>query len=60
MAMADTLEEWLLLAQTASDDAGVIAFEFGGDTYIHEGSGTDTGNLIKLDGVTGITLDTMG
>ena len=60
-AMADTLEEWLLLAQTASDDAGVIAFQFGGDTYVlQDGSGAAgpgvTDNLIKLEGVTGITL----
>ena len=56
--MAGTLDEWVLLANAASATAGVLAFEFGGDTYIHEDSGAATTNLIKLEGVRGITLDT--
>ena len=56
--MADTLDEWLILANAASVDEGVLAFVFKGDTYVFDGgSGDAVKNLIKLEGVTGITLD---
>ena len=56
LAMADTLEEWLILARDATAQDSVLAFVFEGDTYIHQEGGAGTENLIKLEGVTGITL----
>ena len=54
---ANTLDEWLLLALDANDDnvdGSVLAFQFNGDTYVHQESGDATINLIKLQGVTGV------
>ena len=52
-ARVDRLDEWVVLAEEANQ-GGVIAFQFNGDTYIHEEAGGTTVNLIKLAGVTGV------
>jgi hypothetical protein len=72
-ANIDTLAEWLAVAELVvedaeagnGDDVVLIAFEFGGSTYVAEFSFEDTGdtaelfNVVKLTGITGITaLDT--
>ncbi|MBX9455498.1 MAG: S-layer protein [Rhizobium sp.] len=49
----DTLGEWLAeAAAVAATDGDVLAFEFGGDTYVFAQDGADD-VLVQLDGVTG-------
>ena len=51
----DTIGEWLVEARAVAATAGdVLAFEFGGDTYIY-GENGDADLFIELDGVTGAT-----
>ncbi|MCY4428627.1 MAG: DUF4214 domain-containing protein [Halieaceae bacterium] len=52
----DTLSEWIELALHATEDGKVVAFQFAGDTYLLEEGSGDVDNLIKLAGVTGVTL----
>jgi hypothetical protein len=68
-AKVDTLAEWLAIANlmvvtsngTGGDDDDVVAFEFGGNTYVAEYNfvgATDVAtleNLVQLAGVTSIT-----
>jgi len=50
----DTIGEWLVEARAVAATAGdVLAFEFGGDTYIY-GENGDADLFIELDGVTGV------
>ena len=50
----DTLAEWLTeAAAVAATDGEVLAFEFGGDTYLFGQNDTED-LLIELDGVTGV------
>ena len=61
-ALADTLDEWILLVKDVVKSTGVVAFVFDRDTYLVEvnvpgsGDGSSIENLIKLEGVTGVTL----
>lgn len=51
----DTLGEWLVEARAVASTAGeVLAFEFGGDTYIYGENGAND-MLVELDGVTGVS-----
>jgi len=54
-ALVDTLAEWVGVANVMAAAApNVVAFEFGGNTYIFEqNAGTD--QLVELTGVTGVT-----
>jgi hypothetical protein len=62
VALADTLAEWFDLAIIASvqdvaaaSDADVVAFEFGGNTYVYEDDNADAEvAVLELTGVTGI------
>lgn len=59
-AMVDTLGEWVAIANQAAGTAGdVVAFAFGGNTYVFQQVtlvGTADDNLIQLTGVTGTGL----
>lgn len=63
-ANIDTLDEWIAVAQIMLEVdagvAGVLAFEFDGDTYVVDAGADDViDNIIELTGVTGIdTVDT--
>jgi len=61
-ANIDTLDEWIAVTEIMMADAtaGVLAFEFDGNTYVVESDATDAiDNIIELAGVTGIeAIDT--
>lgn len=54
VALIDTLTEWVAIADAmAAAGNNVVGFEFNGNTYVFQQSGTDT--LVELTGVTGVT-----
>jgi hypothetical protein len=54
VALVDTLAEWTAIANImAAAGNNVVGFEFNGNTYVFQQSGTDT--LVELTGVTGVT-----
>lgn len=54
-ALVDSLTEWLAVARAMNTvDTKVVAFEFGGDTYVFQ-ENTSGDLLIQLDNVTGVT-----
>ncbi len=58
-ALVNTLDKWVLIAESVTTASNVSAFQFNGNTYVFEQDATAANdaftNLIELTGVTGIT-----
>lgn len=61
-AKIDTMAEWIRLVDTvaATTDADVVAFQFGGNTYVFQQGGAAADDLVELTGITTTGLVTYG